>query len=345
MNFDPQLIAARIESRTDPEPFSGVVSLTRGDEVLFEGAYGPAVRSESVSNRIDTRFQTASGCKIFTAVAVCRLVEQGVLSLDTRLTECVDEAFPHFSPEITVRHLLTHSSGITSYFEEDAAPDYEALWRDVPMYRMRGPKDYLPLFRDKPMKFPPGERFEYNDGGYVLLGLIVESVTGRSFPDLVRETVFEPAGMEASGYFATDRLPEHTALAYIQDNDGSWRANLFAVPVIGGPDGGAYTTARDMARFWGTLTASGLLEAGTTQAMLEPRIATALKPPHAHYGYGVWIDLPDHAIRKVFVEGSDPGVAMRSAVYPGANLVLTMLGNTGKAVWPLYREIERVLGL
>ncbi len=345
MKLDPKALAACIESRTDPEPFSGVVCLTHGNEVLFEDAYGPAVRSESVPNRIDTRFQTASGCKIFTAVAVCRLVELGMVSLDTRLTECVDEAFPHFSPEITVRHLLTHSSGITSYFEEDMDPDYEALWRDVPVYRMRGPKDFLPLFRDRPMKFPPGDRFEYNDGGYILLGLVAECVAGKPFPDVVRETVFEPAGMDDSGYFPADRLPERTARAYIKDDDGSWRTNVFAVPVIGGPDGGAYTTAPDLARFWRALTGSELLAVGTTEALLEPHIATALNSPYTHYGYGVWIDLPDQAIRKVFVEGSDPGVAMRSAVYPGPSIVLTMLGNTGGAVWPLFLEVESVLGL
>jgi CubicO group peptidase (beta-lactamase class C family) len=345
MNVNPPELTACIERQRDPEPFSGVVRVTHGEAVLFEGAYGLAIRSECIHNRIDTRFQTASGGKIFTAVAICRLIERGELSLDTRLTECVDEVFPDFSPEITIRHLLTHTSGITSYFEEDVAPDYEALWRDLPVYRVRGPRDFLPLFRDKPMKFAPGERFEYNDGGFILLGLVVERATGKPFPDVVEEAVFERAGMRDSGHFPADRLPDRTACAYIPDEDGSWRTNVFAVPAVGGPDGGAYATAPDLARFWSAFTGGRLLEAGTVRSLLEPQIATGLKPPHTHYGYGVWIDRPDERVRKWFVEGSDPGVAMRSALYPGPGVVLTMLGNTGGALWPLYREIEELLGL
>ena len=172
-----------ISEQTEPEPFSGVVYLTQGEEILFEKAYGQAIRTEAIPNRVDTRFQTASGSKIFTAVAVCRLVERGLLTFDTPLRDCVDVEFPNFAPEITMGHLLTHTSGIISYFEEDVNPDYEALWKGVPMYSIRGPKDFLPLFRHKEMKFPPGDRFDYNDGGFILLGLAVEAVTGLEFPD------------------------------------------------------------------------------------------------------------------------------------------------------------------
>ena len=147
MKFDPKRVANCIEGQSEPELFSGVVHLTRGDEVLFEQGYGLAIRSESIPNKSNTRFQMASGCKIFTSVAACQLVEQGRLQFDTRLSECVDAEFPHFAPNITIHHLLTHSSGITSYFEEDVDPDYEALWRDVPMYNVRGPRDFLPLFQ------------------------------------------------------------------------------------------------------------------------------------------------------------------------------------------------------
>ena len=257
----------------------------------------------------------------------------------------MDVTFPHYAPDVSIRHLLTHSAGIRSYFEEDIDPDYEALWRDVPTYKMKGPRDFLPLFQDKTMKFPPGERFDYNDGGYILLGLVIECVTGMDFPAYVREAVFEPAGMTDSGYFPMDQLPERTAYAYIKNPDGSWRTNFFAVPRVGGPDGGAFTTAADMTRFWRALTGHRLLDARSTELLLSPRIATGLKPPETHYGHGVWIDRPDEEIRKIYVEGFDPGVAMRSAYYPGEGVVLTLLGNTERGLWPLYRALEKTLGL
>jgi CubicO group peptidase (beta-lactamase class C family) len=345
MKADVRRLEDFIRSQTEPEPFSGVVHLTGGDEVLFEGAYGLAIRSESIPNRVDTRFQMASGSKVFTAVAVCQLIERGKLGFGTLLGDCADVEFPEYAPGVTIGHLLTHTSGITSYFEEDVDPDYGALWRDVPMYMVRGPRDFLPLFRHKPMKFRPGERFDYNDGGFILLGLVVESVTGLTFTDYVRENVLEPAGMGDSGYFPTDQLPGGTAYAYIMNADGTWRTNFFAVPVIGAPDGGAYTTAPDMAEFWRALREYRLLGPEMTRLMLKPRTATSLKPPHAHYGNGVWIDRPEETVRKYFVEGSDPGVAMRSSVYTHEGIVLTLMGNTGNALWPLYREIEKMLGL
>lgn len=345
MNLNRRQLETCIENRIDTEPFSGVVYLTRADDVLFVQACGLAIRSETIPNRTDTRFQTASGCKIFTAVAICQLVQAGRLGFDTPLKDCVDVHFPNYAPGITIHHLLTHSSGITSYFEEDVDPDYEALWKDLPMYGIRGPKDFLPLFRDKQMKFAPAERFDYNDGGYILLGIVIEAVTGMSFTSYVKANIFEPAGMVDSGYFAADRLPVRTAYAYIKNEDATWRTNFFAVPIIGAPDGGAYATAPDMTRFWRALLAHRLLNEEMTRRLLNPQIATSHKPPYPHYGYGVWIDTSEDRVRKFFVEGSDPGVALRSAVYPAEDIILTMIGNTGRALWPLYCEIEEALAI
>jgi CubicO group peptidase (beta-lactamase class C family) len=222
------------------------------------------------------------------------------------------------------------------------------------MYNVRGPKDFLPLFQHKSMKFSPGESFDYNDSGYILLGLALEAVSGMSFAEYIQERILRPAGMKDSGYFPTDQLPERTAYdqlpertayAYIKNADETWRTNFFAVPIVGGPDGGAYTTAPDMARFWRALTMKNLLDAEMTALLLEAQIATSWKSPNTHYGYGVWIDRPEGGMRKFFVEGSDPGVALRSAVYVAEDLVLTIIGNTGDALWALYREVEYILGV
>ena len=113
--------------------------------------------------------------------------------------------------------------------------------------------------------------------------------------------------------------------------------------VVGGPDGGAYTTAPDMAKFWRALAGNRLLGPDTTGLILMPHVATKDEPPSTHYGYGVWIEKPEGQVRKYFVEGFDPGVAMRSAFYPESGVILTMLGNTANALWPLYSKIEQVL--
>ena len=340
-----QQIDSLINNWNEPEPFSGVVCLSQGDNISFEKGYGYAIKSESIPNRPDTRFQMASGCKIFTAVGICQLVEQNKLSFDALLNQCLDISFPGFAPDITIHHLLTHSSGITSYFEEDINPDYEMIWQDIPMYKIKQPADFLPLFQAKPIKFSPGEKFDYNDAGFILLGLVIESVTGINFSEYIYENIFKPAGMNDSGYFSTDQLPERTAYAYIKNDDGSWRTNFFAVPIKGGPDGGAYTTGKDMYLFWKALTSYKLLNDESITIMLNSKITTSYKSPHTHYGYGVWIDKQEETIRKHFVEGFDPGVALRSSFYKKDNIILTMIGNTSKALWPLNKEIEKSLGL
>jgi CubicO group peptidase (beta-lactamase class C family) len=337
---NPEKITQTIKKHSDPEPFSGVVYLSREKNILYQQGFGYAIRSEKIPNKVNTRFQTASGCKIFTSVAICKLIERGKLAFDSLLSDCVDIEFPKFSPEITIRHLLTHSSGITSYFEEDINPDYEALWQDLPQYRVRAPKDFLPLFQHKPMKFSPGERFEYNDGGYILLGIVIENVSGKKFIEYIQEEIFLPAGMKDSGYFATDQLPERTAYAYIKNGDGSWRTNFFAVPIVGAPDGGAYVTAPDMVRFWNALSRNEFFSSEMTKELLAAQIPTSWKTPYTHYGYGVWQERQNDGMKKYFVEGYDPGVAFRSVVYPEEKVVLTVIGNTADALWSLYDQLE-----
>ncbi|MEE4194448.1 MAG: serine hydrolase [Anaerolineae bacterium] len=330
-----------ITSHNDPEPFSGVVHISKGDEVLFAEGFGYAQRAEEILNRPDTRFQMASGCKIFTAVAALKLIEQGKLSLATKLFDHLEpDVLPGFSRDVTVEHLLTHSSGITSYFEEDVNPDYEDLWQDTPVYKVRRPADFLQKFTNPTQKFTPGEKFEYNDGGFILLGLLCEIASGKVFPDLVQELVFDPAGMIDSGYFATDQLPKGSAYAYIHNEDGSWRTNFFAVPIIGAPDGGAYTTGPDMARFWKALFSHQLLSPALTAEMLKPKITTGWDAPYTHYGYGVWLYNDNGKPLMTYIEGEDPGVALRSAYLHEKDITLTLLGNTMDSLWGMIAKVE-----
>src|SRR5699024_10434115 len=143
--------------------------------------------------------------------------------------------------------------------------DFEELWEKTPVYLLRSLEDFLPLFQNGEMMFNPGDRFHYNNGGYILLGLIVESVSGMKFVDFIEQNVFGKAGMERSGYFELDRRPEDTANGYIQEEDGKWRTNIYSIPVKGVADGGAFTTSRDIIRFRESLTRLELID----QRMLE----------------------------------------------------------------------------
>jgi CubicO group peptidase (beta-lactamase class C family) len=332
-----------IASWNEDGSFSGVISIRRDGEPLVEEAHGLAHLSEQISNRIDTRFGIASGCKIFTALAICRLIEDGRATPSSLLSDCVDVSFPGFDPAITLHQLLTHSSGIPDYFDEEFMTDYEATWRDVPMYSIRGPRDFLPLFADRPMKFAPGKRLSYSNAGFILLGLVVEHLSGLSFRSYVRERVFEPAGMRDSGYFPLDRLPPRTALGYIRDDDGSLRSNIYSIPIIGGPDGGAFTTAADMAAFWDALLKHRLLGEQMTRSLLEPFLEASDMGSGISYGCGVYVAGGDGRAPGYCVCGADPGISFLSAVFPESGMTATVLGNGDKDTWPLLAAIRDIL--
>jgi CubicO group peptidase (beta-lactamase class C family) len=322
-------------------PFSGVVYIWENGAVVMAKSYGFANRAEAIPNKIDTRFGVASAAKVFTGVAICQLVEKGLLSFDTPLKDCVGVEFPQLDPAVTVHHLLTHTSGIPDYFDEDVMDDFEALWRDRPMYSICSPKDFLPLFQHLPMKFLPGEKFSYNNGAFVVLGLIVEHVTGLDFTEYVAANILAPCRMQDSGYFAMDRLPARTAYGYI-DEDGGWRTNIYSVPIIGGPDGGIFVTAPDLAKFWDGLFGGQLLSQPVLEKMLTPHVATGQRSGN-YYGYAIWINRKDDGPLSYFITGQDPGVSMLSAVYPDLKIQTTVISNTSEGAWPVQRRVAVAL--
>ncbi|NJM92889.1 MAG: beta-lactamase family protein [Rhodospirillaceae bacterium] len=308
--------------------FSGVVSIAplEGGPAL-ELAFGLANRGHRVPNNIGTRFAMASGCKIFTAMAVGSLIQDGKLTLDTRLADCVRSRPLHFGSAVTIGQLLNHTSGIPDYCNEELGDDYAALWRERPCYRMTSVRDFLPLFENAPMKAQPGQGFLYCNAGFVLLGLVIEELTGRDFREIVAERIFGPCGMTHSGYFAMDALPDNTALGYLSEDETDRRTNIYSVPLIGGGDGGAFTTAEDMRLFWTALLAGRLLERDLLDRFLAPSVRMGERGDFWHYGRGVYLR-QERGSWIVSVEGCDPGASMESQVSPRVGVILTVLSNT-----------------
>ena len=307
--------------------FSGVVSIAKDYNTIFRAAYGCADKPNNVPNEPDTRFGTASAGKAFVATAVLRLIEQGRLTLGSRLGDLLDLDLRRIDPGVTVRQLLNHTSGIPDYFDESVMSEYEELWVDVPNYRIRQSTDVLPLFIDKPMMYPAGERFQYNNSGYVVLGLILEAVTGLPFDEHLKRAVFEPCGMASTGYYELDRLPAKCANSYIYDaGRGEYRTNIYSIDAKGTGAGGAFTTAPDVERFWHGLLTGRLLDPDTLALMLAPQAGGGC------YGYGVWLidaDTPSF-------QGCDPGANFFTAYHRARGLSVTILSNIDYDVEALY---------
>src|SRR5262249_45099952 len=159
----------------------------------------------------------------------------------------------------------------------------------------------------------PGGDFYYSNSGFVLLGLVIEEVTGRDFRDVIAERVFRPCGMTRSGYFAMDALPENTANGYIPQAEGGWRTHIYAIPSIGPTDGGAFTTAGDLRLFWTSLLAGRVLSRPMHDRFLTPAVRVKERDESWHYGYGVWLRTTGGGLI-ASIEGGDPGVALESQV-------------------------------
>jgi len=321
--------------------FSGSI-FVKQDEEEFKLSSGYANRVEERLNKVNTRFGIASGCKLFTAIGIAQLVEKEQLSFKTKLRDCLNVSFPHFDPNITIHQLLTHTSGISDYFDEDVMEDYEDLWKQTPMYLLKSPQDFLPLFQNGEMIASPGDAFHYNNAGYIVLGLIIEQQTGMAFQHYIQENIFQPAGMNNSGYFSLDRLPKTTALGYIDEKDGSSRTNTYAIPIIGGPDGGAYVTAPDMIKLWEALVGFRLLNECHTGRLLTPHVDVK---EGVQYGYGLWLNARNTRIVKYHVMGYDPGVSFHSAYYPESGSKVAILSNRSDGAFEVMKEIEETLKL
>lgn len=331
-------IINRITDVMGKNNFSGTVLVKNDNKILAEKGYGYANRSEQIENSFDTRFGIASGCKLFTSIAICQLVEDGILSFETKLEDCLNVSFPNFDKDITIHHLLTHTAGIPDYFDEEVMDDFEELWVKNPMYLIRTLEDFLPLFQNQPMKLKVGERFHYNNAGYILLGLIIEQASQFKFADYIEENIFKKAGMADSGYFEFDSLPQRTALGYIDFPNGTWKTNIYSLPVKGGSDGGAFVTVNEMANLWDALINNQLLSEEYTRKLLTPYIKTNDK--NSFYGYGVWIEKNDNEIYKYHIMGYDPGVSFHSAFYPETSIKTVICSNKSEGAYDIMKEIE-----
>ncbi|WP_164670353.1 serine hydrolase domain-containing protein [Virgibacillus doumboii] len=332
-----------IEDSSNQAGFSGSVYIKKAEKIIFGQAYGYANRSEKLPNEIHTRFGIASGCKLFTAIGICQLVEKGFITFESRLNECLTIDFPYFDENITIHHLLTHTSGIPDYFDEEVMDDYEELWKDRPVYQMTGVDDFLPLFQSNKMKFHPGERFHYNNAGYIVLGLIIEKQTGIRFTDYIESEIFQQCGMNDSGYFSMDYLPANTALGYIDSKtDGTWKTNIYSIPAKGSADGGAFVTAPDMIKLWDALFNYELLSEKYTKLLLQPHVKVN---DLVQYGYGIWMNKKDNGVYKYHLMGYDPGVSFRSSVYPDLDLKVIIPSNKESGPFDVTIAIEDYFGI
>lgn len=232
------------------DEFSGVVLLARNNAAFLEKAYGLADREFRVPVTIDTKFNLGSINKIFTKTAIAQLAAAGKLSLTDTISRHLPRYGAPYAGRVTVQQLLDFSSGMGDIFG--------AKFDATPKEKLRTLADYLPLFESEPSRFEPGARHEYSNAGYVVLGLIIEAVSGQDYYAYVRDHIFRPAGMSDTDSFLADEIVANRAVSYTKEG-GRLRSAMFEHPARGSSAGGGYSTARDLMRFAAALKAGRLV--------------------------------------------------------------------------------------
>lgn len=321
--------------------FSGVIQISCCGKTKLHIASGFANRSDLIRNELDTRFGIASGTKGFTALGVMKLVEAGKIKLDDNVFDYLSQEFPNMKEVVTVRHLLTHTSGIYDYFDEEVVEDFTEMFEKVPLYNINGPKDMMPLLIDGESYFKPGENFKYCNSAFVILGILIEEVSGMSYAKFIDEEILKPYGLHDTGCFPTNALPKNTALGYEQGEDGHWYSNIFSIPKMCTADGGLMTTTYDMARLWDKLVNNEILSKDLTQELLKEQVEIS---DDKSYGLGFFLKKnKDGEISGYHLVGGDPGLAFYSEYNIADKTVITIISNTAEGVWELFDKIAEYL--
>jgi len=279
---EPEMVEAldkQLSQVVGADEFSGTVLVAKKDSVVFQKAYGLASKEYNVPNRVDTKFNLGSINKTFTQVAIGQLAEQGKLSFDDRLGKHLPDYPNHdAAAKVTIRQLLEMKSGIGDFF----GPEFEA----IPKHRLRTLKDFLPLFANKPLQFEPGTKQQYSNGGYIVLGAIIEKVSGQDYYDYVREHIFKVAGMNNTDWYEADVMTPNLASGYTREGMADRakdlrKNNLYTRPAKGSPAGGGYSTADDLLKYAAALRDGRLSLPNFRQpASPDQKGSSAAKQPH-----------------------------------------------------------------
>jgi CubicO group peptidase (beta-lactamase class C family) len=311
--------------------FSGTVLIAKDDEILFTHAYGEASKRFHAPNNLDTKFNIGSMNKMFTATAVTQLVEKGLLSFEETIDKYVDETWlpKETTSKITVHHLLTHTSGLGSYFNETYMKGAKGLYRKV--------NDFKPLVKGEKLAFEPGKRFRYSNTGMLLLGVVIESVTGQSYFEYIHKNIYEPAGMKNSDCYEMDYPVENLAIGYSPDlkSKYGWQNNFFKHVIKGGPAGGGFSTVGDLHRFARAIQKAKLVSTDSLKALWKD---------HSGEGYGYGFGITEGPSGKVVGHsGGFSGINGVLDIYLDKGYIVAALSNYDNGASPVVRKIGQLL--
>lgn len=314
-----------IQSQVDAKKFMGTVLVERDGKVLLDQGYGYANLEWNIPNLPTTKFRLGSVTKQFTAASILLLEERGKLNVNDPVKKYIPDA-PATWDKVTIYHLLTHTSGIPSF---TGFPDYASTEA-----KPSTPQELVARFRDKPLNFEPGEKWEYSNSGYVLLGYLLEKISGQKYADFVQENIFTPLGMKDSGYDSNSAVIAHRASGYTPSPNGTVNSGYIdmSIPFSAGA---LYSTTEDLMRWEEGLFGGKVLSAAELQKMT--------KPFKENYAFGLGVN-DEHGYKLIDHGGGIEGFNTQLSYYPNDKLVVVVLANlNGSAPGEIARNLAAVV--
>jgi D-alanyl-D-alanine carboxypeptidase len=309
-------LRSKLEKDSAAGKFSGAALLAKDGKPIFTGAYGMADREKKIPNTLSTKFRIGSMNKMFTAVSVLQLVQAGKILLSDPVGKYITD-YPNkdIATKVTIQQLLTHTGGTGDFF----GPQFDAH-----RLELKTLQDYVKLYGERAPEFEPGSRWEYSNYGFLMLGVIIERVSGKSYYDYVSENVYKPAGMTSTGSFPEDQKVPDRSTGYTQFGGEGLRPNTDTLPYRGTSAGGGYCTVEDFLRFANALTNHKLLNAQNTALLTTGKVDT---PRGDKYAFGFMDNGAGTPMRHFGHGGGAPGMNGELQIFPQSGYVIVVLSN------------------
>lgn len=310
-------IRAKLAKESAAGRFSGAVLLAKDGTAIFDQAYGLADRNKHIPNVVGTRFRIGSMNKMFTAVAILQLVQAGKIDVKAPLGTYLTDYPNKDVARVTIHQLLTHTGGTGDIF----GPQFDAH-----RLSLRTLDDYVRLYGKRGLIFKPGSRLEYSNYGYILLGAVIEKVSGQSYYDYVRKYIYDPAGMTSTGSEPEKQPVAGRSVGYTVVK-GKSVTNIDTLPYRGTSAGGGYSTVGDLLRFADALQSHKLLDAQLTTLLTSGKVAMPSTPDNQRrYAYG-FVDETIAGMHCFGHDGGAPGMNGNLEICPGSGYVIAVLAN------------------
>jgi CubicO group peptidase (beta-lactamase class C family) len=322
-----------VERLAARDVFSGAVLLAKEGKPLYRAAFGEANKDFAVRNTPETKFNLGSMNKMFTAVATMQLVEAGKLSLDDSLGKFLPPGAMQADvlARVRIKHLLSHTSGLGSYFTPE--------WDGQSRARYRSVDDWMALVRNETLRFEPGTRWGYSNTGMLVLGKVIEVASGMDYFTYVRERITGPLGMTSTAAYDLDRVNPNLAVGYDAEVVGGqrvYRNNIFMHVIRGGPAGGGYSTVDDLTRFAVGLKSGRLVSAQSYRQMTTPKPELA----SPNYGYGFQVGAGG---RIAGHSGGFPGINSQLDIYLDDVYTVVVMSNYSGGAQPVMDKTRELL--